>query len=103
MKDYDMVEADLKSIADNFARPQGITSPFAKLKSTNFMTPDVVAIRRLKNGIWFELAYGTTINRNGWMYGVTFIKNNDMMYEESACCHTYDEVKQILAKISLLK
>ncbi len=94
---YRDVESELKTIASKFGVAKAEGSPF---KGENFMTPEYIAVRRLSNGIWFEISYGSNISRNGWMFGVTFMKNRENLYDLSECCHEYSEVEEVLEKVS---
>lgn len=97
--DYRTIEKGLRLVADKFdTYTQGRTSPFAKLKSTNFMTPDVVIVRRLTNGIWYELSYGTGFSSN-YIFGVTLMDDaGTYLFDMNECVHEFSEVEEVLEK-----
>ncbi len=79
-------------------------NPFSRLKSRNFMTPDVVQIRQLKsNGIWFELSYGTGFS-DDYIFGVTFMSNTGESFNDlSECVYEFSEVEELLEKANQLE
>jgi len=97
--DYRDIEKELKTIASKFGVARSEGSPF---KNSNFMTPEYIAVRLLHNGIWFEVSYGSNMSRDGWIFGVTFMKNRESLYDLSECCHEYSEVEELLKKASKL-
>ncbi len=95
--DYKYIENGLQKIADEFStKTAGFDgSPF---KGTNFMTSDVVAIRRLNNGIWFELSYGPGFSCD-YILGVTLMDDNGNSFEDvQGCVYEFSEVEEILEK-----
>lgn len=102
--DYRYIERGLRAVADKFStKDAGFTpTPFGKLKGKNFMTPDVVSIRKLDNGIWFELSYGTGFS-NDYILGVTLMDNEGNSFEDvQGCVGEFSEVEEILTKAQRL-
>lgn len=97
--DYRDIERGLRTVADKFIEAKGHdNSPFNRLKSKNFMTSNVVTIRKLSNGVWFELSYGTGFS-NDYIFGVTFMDNKGTDFEDiCACCYEFSEVEAVLEK-----
>lgn len=96
--DHMYVERELGNIADRFVVKKERPSPFAKLKSNNFMTPNIVTRRKLPNNVWFELSYGTGFD-NDYIMGVTLIDgHNNSLENLQGCCHEFAEVEEVLNK-----
>lgn len=95
--DYKEIESELLSIANKFqqANKRFTKHPF---KGKNFMTDKVIAIRQFKNGIWFELSYGTWINRS-YLFGITFSDTNGNTLPESICCSELKGIEEVLTKM----
>jgi len=93
---YKELESKLYEVGKkfDFGGNKGV-SPF---KGRNFLTPDVVMIGRYKNGVWFELSYGTGFEGD-WLFGVTFMRAGVKMLEESTACHSIEEVEEVLTKV----
>jgi hypothetical protein len=99
MKDYIEVEKELLKIAHKF-QPNCTTqgSPF---KGQNFITNYIVTRRKLKNGVWFELSYGTGMLNNNYLLGVTLInKKGESLKDIQGCFHSLFEVEECLEKAS---
>ncbi|KKK75546.1 hypothetical protein LCGC14_2872660, partial [marine sediment metagenome] len=95
----------MKLIADKFSTNEGLynasgKSPFAKLKGKNFMTQNIVAIRKLANGIWFELSYGTGIFTT-YILGVTLMDEQGNSFEDvQGCVHEFQRLKIYLQRLN---
>lgn len=100
--DYRGIEKGLRLIADKFSTITEGNSPFDKLKGYNFMTQDVVSIRKLDNGVWFELSYGTGFSCD-YILGVTLMDEQGNSFEDvQDCVYEFSEVEEILKKATLL-
>lgn len=92
---YKEVESRLRSIAHQFQSKESCErSPF---RGNNFMTPNIIARRKLANGIWLELSYDKFIK--DWILGVTLMDNKGTDFEDiQGCVDEFSEVEAILEK-----
>ena len=103
---YKDVERGLRLIADKFGKSDDRRK--APFKDKNFMTPNIVAVRRLDNGLWYELSYGSNFSRDGWIFGVTIADRLNNTFDsikgvsiksEEGCCYEFSEVEELLVKV----
>ncbi len=102
-RDYKDIERGLKSIVDEFETAinenRNRKSPY---KDKNFITRDIVAVRRFPNGYWFEISYGTGFSSD-YLYGVTIANDKEMLNDLSECATEFSEVREILEKVEGMK
>ncbi len=95
---YANIEYQLMAIADKF-QPKA-TNKESPFKGHHFMTGNIIAERRLNNGVWFELSYGMFI-RQSWLLGVTLIDSKGNYLETiQGGFREFSEVEEALQKAS---
>lgn len=94
------IESGLRLIADKFGKRDGrMNTPF---KGENFITPEMVTVKRLNNGIWFELSYGPGIFTQ-YILGVSLMDEQGNSFEDvQGCVYEFSEVEDILIEAEKL-
>ncbi len=97
-RNYRDIEKGLESVVAEFENAKIDYKRKTPYKDKNFITRDVVAVRRFPNGYWFELSYGTGFDSD-YIYGVTIANDTEMLNDLSECVTEFEEVREILEKI----
>lgn len=66
------------------------------IRGTNFMTPDRIGYVDV-DGVAVELSWGTGFDHE-FIYGVTFDPIGTVTDERSCCCHSLDEVAEVIGE-----
>ncbi|MCP3966807.1 MAG: hypothetical protein GY718_10720 [Lentisphaerae bacterium] len=101
-RDYRDVERGLNAIVADFPNAKHKKNRYTPFKNKNFITSNIVAVRRFPNGFWFELSYGTGFSSD-YVYGVTIANDHKMLNDLSEGTAEFEEVREILKKVEGMK